>query len=233
MIALDLFCGGGGTALGLIEAGFAVVGIDRVKRHAKVYPGTFICGDALAPPVDLADFDLVWASPPCQAFSFAGIQYRERHLDVVDAVRDLLASHPCTVIENVPLAPIRADLVLTGPMVGLNRIVRRRHFELSWWPGLQSQPVTLPKRMWDSGEALSITTSLACKAHYYARKRNGLSGRVPVAEAREVMGITTAMTARQVGEAVPPPYATYIATAAKAPYGPLFDSTVMERTNAS
>ena len=211
MIALDLFCGGGGAALGLMEAGFDVVGVDRVRRHAKVYPGTFICVDALNPPVDLADFDLVWTSPPCQAFSPITMNHKHKHPDIIETVRRLLMGHPCTVIENVPRAPIRCDLALTGPMVGLNRIVRRRHFELSWWPGLQPQPQTLPRKEWREGRAVTVTTSLCAWSHYYHRKRAGLPGRVPVAEAREVMGITIPMTARQVGEAVPPPFAKYVA----------------------
>ena len=41
LIALNLFCGGGGTALGLIAAGFdTVIGIDLVKP--RDYPDIFI-----------------------------------------------------------------------------------------------------------------------------------------------------------------------------------------------
>lgn len=216
MRALDLFCGGGGAALGLIEVGFDVVGVDLDARHAKVYPGAFVRADATKPPFDPSDFDLVWASPPCQAFSemtpASGTGKRpEDYPDLIPATRELLAGHPATVIENVRSAPIRCDLALTGPMVGLPRIARRRHFELSWWPGLQPQPQTPHRSEWQAGRCLTITKSMAAMSHYYARKRAGLSGRPPIAEAREAMGITTGMTAPQVGEAVPPPYAAYIA----------------------
>ena len=39
--ALDLYYRGGGAAVGLIAAGFEVVGIDN-KDHSKNYPGEFI-----------------------------------------------------------------------------------------------------------------------------------------------------------------------------------------------
>ena len=131
--ALDLFCGGGGVAHGLLQAGFrVVVGIDIEDHHAS-YPGVFLQGDALEAPFDLADFDLIWASPPCQAYSAATRRKRRAgHQQLIDRVRRLLAGHPVTVIENVMGAPLRPDLVLDGLMFGLSRIERRRKFELSW-----------------------------------------------------------------------------------------------------
>lgn len=202
---IDLFCGGGGAALGLIAAGFDVVGIDTNPRHAKVYPGDFICGDALRPPVSLADFDFVWASPPCQAFSQGTPKsQRETHPDLIIPVRTLLAGHPFTVIENVPRAPIRPDIVLTGPMVGLKHILRRRHFEASFL-------CLTPPLRFDTTETVSITKKMCATTHYYRRKAQGLRGQLSVAEASAAMGIPhTRMTRAQIGEAVPPAYAEYI-----------------------
>lgn len=215
MRALDLFCGGGGAAQGLMEAGFRVVGVD-IERH-KNYPGDMIVGDALTPPVDLRDFSLIWASPPCQRWSVAAISRSQeaawRHPDLVAPTRDLLAGHPYTIIENVPRAPIRRDVVLTGPMMGLPRIERRRHFEISWL-SLQPPIQHVPRKAWREGWAVTITKSLSSSSHFYPRRRVGLLGRVPVGEACEAMGISVPMTAAEVGEAVPPPYSRWLAQSA-------------------
>ena len=141
MIALDLFCGGGGAGEGLMRAGFDVVGIDKDDHHES-YPGQFIQGDIHSLPVDPHDFDLVWASPPCQAFSTmsaVGKVYREP-INLIPITREVLKDHAWTIIENVPTAPIRPDIVLTGPMFGLYKIMRKRKFELSFFCLLYTSP---------------------------------------------------------------------------------------------
>jgi DNA (cytosine-5)-methyltransferase 1 len=130
--ALDLFCGAGGAAMGLHRAGFDVVGVD-IKPQPR-YPFPFIRGDALKPPVRLADFDLVWASPPCQHASSAAHRMRQLgkvYPNLIEPTRRMLdgCGRPY-VIENVPQAAVRPDIALEGPMFGL-RLLRRRHFELS------------------------------------------------------------------------------------------------------
>ena len=190
MRALDLFCGGGGAALGMIQAGFDVTGVDINARNAEVYPGYFIHADALEMPKDfIAQFDLVWASPPCQAHSVtAHCRPDYEWPNLIPQTRQLLEGHPRSVIENVPGAPIRQDVVLTGPQVGLPEILRKRVFETSWFPGLQPPPQR------NTG---SITT---VAGHMFS-----------ATEGRRVMGIELAMTRRQLAEAVPPAYAHWIA----------------------
>ena len=212
--ALDLFCGGGGTCLGLQKAGFEVLGIDH-KLH-KNYPGTFIQADAMNPPVELEEFDLVWASPPCQGYSVTSHMRKNKDREypmLIPDVQKMLKGHPMTVIENVPSnhSPMRKDVILTGRSMNLPRIQRTRWFETSFFM-LYPRPLTAPRSDWRRGYMCTITTSMASASHFYPRKRIGLLGNVPVWEAKEVMGIPAEqqMTAREIGEAVPPPYAHYI-----------------------
>lgn len=128
--ALDLFCCAGGAGMGLHRAGFEVVGVD-IENKTR-YPFEFHQADALTFPLD--GFDFIWASPPCQAFTYANnIDAKGKHLNLIPPIRArLAASGAVTCIENVPGAPIRADLVLDGTMFPELRVIRRRHFELNF-----------------------------------------------------------------------------------------------------
>ena len=117
MRLLDLFCGAGGAAMGYHRAGFdEIVGIDIVPQPN--YPFTFVQGDALVPPIDLDAFDLIHASPPCQAYSIAN---RLGHMDAtryprfIEPTRALLAGR-VSVIENVEGAPLVEPYTLCGSM---------------------------------------------------------------------------------------------------------------------
>ena len=224
MKALDLFCCGGGAAEGLMRAGFEVVGIDK-DDHSESYPGTFIQGDIHNLPVNPMDFDLVWASPPCQKFSTMTSMSVAKAKDptnntpnfnLIPITREILKSHPWTIIENVPQAPIRADIVLTGPMFGLYRIMRKRKFELSFFvlqPPVQNRTL---KSIHDSGDFLTITTNgehgIEEKWRQLAR---GLSPKISKRDSMEALGITHDMTTYEIGESIPPVYAHYLALEAK------------------
>jgi hypothetical protein len=123
---LDLFAGAGGAARGYQQAGFDVVGVDiEPQPH---YPFEFHQADAMEYPLD--GFDAVHASPPCQRYIRSGLTAKDgRHPDLLPPIRERLqASGLPWVIENVPGAPMRPDVVLCGSMFGLE-VRRHRWFE--------------------------------------------------------------------------------------------------------
>jgi DNA (cytosine-5)-methyltransferase 1 len=196
-LALDLFCCAGGAATGLHLAGFDVVGID--VRPMPRYPFPFIQADALRPPVDLASFDLIWASPPCQRFS-AGAQWRKsthNHPDLIGPTRAMLdASGVPYVIENVPRAPVRKDLVLRGEMFGL-KVCRERAFELGGW--------------WCMAPTLPFRGSIK-RGDFVTVAGHGGDGSNSLKVWRQAIGIDW-MTKEETAEAIPPPYAEHIGRA--------------------
>ena len=117
--ALDLFCGAGGASIGLAEAGYEVTGVDLEDQPR--YPFHFVKGDALDPPVDPREFDLVWASPPCQAHSaLRNAPNAKPHPDLIGPTRERLIEwgRPW-IIENVEGAPLRDPLMLCCTMFGV------------------------------------------------------------------------------------------------------------------
>ena len=217
-LAIDLFCGGGGACIGLQQAGFEVVGID-IKPHRN-YPGHFIQADITKGlPVDINDFAFGWASPPCQAFSVMKNMrkdktQKERYPNLIPYVRDLFSSHPYTAIENVPKAPIRPDVVLTGQSVGLPYVYRKRIFELSFFMFYPS-PASgfLNQKDVKEGKAISITNGSTSKQQHYRRVAVGLQGKPTTEECKAVMGIPSKYEFKRgvISEAIPPAYSEFIA----------------------
>jgi len=129
---LDLFCGAGGVAMGYHRAGFDVVGVDIEPQPN--YPFEFYRADAFDFPT--TGFDAIHASPPCQAFTYAKVIQGNNHPDLLTPIRSLLQQIGLPwVIENVPGAPMRKDLILCGTQFGLEangfEVRRHRWFELS------------------------------------------------------------------------------------------------------
>jgi len=184
--------------MGYHQAGFTdIVGIDIVPQPN--YPFTFIQADALQPSVDLDGFDLIHASPPCQAYSTSTQMWRDVHTypDLVAPTQTLVADYP-HVIENVPGAPLGYSITVCGSVVGLNRIRRHRHFELSWLmmsPGCDHSQLQEP---------LSVSGHSEHGSGYQQRQLpHGL------AAWREAMEIDW-MTRNELAESIPPAYTKFI-----------------------
>ena len=81
MKLLDLFCGGGGAAVGYHRAGFAdITGVD-IDQHDN-YPFSFVRGDALEYLAAHGHkYDAIHASPPCQVF--VAMADKESHQDLL------------------------------------------------------------------------------------------------------------------------------------------------------
>jgi DNA (cytosine-5)-methyltransferase 1 len=203
-LALDLFCCAGGVSKGLADAGFDVIGVDIEPQTEYVHPGRFVQADALRPPFDLGRFDFIWASPPCQDSSIGSQRWKAEgrvYPKLIEATREMLAAAGVPYcIENVVGAPIRPDLVLTGPMFGL-KTYRRRHFEFghgmfAWQPS--KPPVLGPKT------ADGWFTAAGNGGHGPNRPRMWAEG----------MGVPWMSTKHQIRQAIPPVYAEYVGRAA-------------------
>lgn len=203
MRLLDLFCGAGGAAMGYHRAGFDdVVGVD-LEPQAN-YPFHFIQADALSFLDAMIDgrediaFDLIHASPPCQRWSPS--RHREDHPDFVGPVRERLDILGIPyVIENVPQAPLRKDIVLCGSMFGLE-IRRHRVFETT---------TTLPEppdchHHWDNPKAPFLV------AGHGGGWAPGHKNYYNLAHAKELMEMPWCETRPEVVEAIPPAYTRFI-----------------------
>jgi DNA (cytosine-5)-methyltransferase 1 len=207
--ALDLFCGGGGAAKGLVEAGFEVFGVDA--REQPEYPYEMVVADALDYPFD--GFDFVWASPPCQRFSHA-TRDKSRHQDLIDPIRErLVASGLPYVIENVVGAKkfLRDPVMLCGAMFGLG-VVRHRLFECSW-------PVRAPEHVKHkgsivTGEYVTVAGNGGVPSWTLReRERRGLPRHIPgemtLERWQEAMGIDW-LSRKPLVQAIPPAFSRFI-----------------------
>lgn len=203
--ALDLFCGGGGCSHGLAEAGFEVVGVDSdpkvVKSYTKHPNCEIIISDVMSlDPKWIAEFDFVWASPPCQRFSSMTKRHgtQENHPDLIGPVRDLLEDVGIPyAMENVQGAPLREDALLCGRMFGLDLLYRHRVIEASF----PLEQLTHPPH---GGRYITVTGNTGGVS-----KRDGSVGRGTAAEWREAMGIDW-MPASRLKEAIPPAYSRWV-----------------------
>lgn len=202
MKLLDLFCKAGGAGWGYHLAGFDVVGVDIEPQPN--YPFSFHQMDAVEflRRTDLGMWDVIHASPPCQAYSVTASLHDNEYPELVDVVRDLISSRPY-VIENVVGAPLRNATLLCGSSFGLG-VRRHRLFETS--PVLLGAP---PCAHHLQPEPVDVTGTGGPRLG--PRVGGGGNSRKPrnLEHAREVMGIGW-MTRRELSEAIPPAYTQWI-----------------------
>lgn len=146
---LDLFCCAGGAGEGYRLAGFDVTGVDIVPQPKN--PHRFVLADAIAYLEEHGrNFDAVHASPPCQAFTKAGKQWRKEgrtYPDLIAITRLALERNGKPwVLENVPGAPLRNPILLNGSVFGI-RVHRPRLFETSFQLEQPEVPTMKPVKM--------------------------------------------------------------------------------------
>lgn len=205
-LVLDLYCGAGGAGRGYADAGFEVVGVDIAPQPH--YPFEFHQGDAIEFLLRHGrDFDLIHASPPCQAYMPIRKLVESRwgardYPDLIAPTRQALhqVGRPY-VIENVPGAPLFSPILLCGEMFGL-RVFRHRLFETSFFLLAPPHPRHPRGSTTNSYRGMS---AFACGATHI----NVAGNNFRIADARAAMGIDW-MTISEISQAIPPAYTEFI-----------------------
>ena len=211
---LDLYCKAGGCTRGYVEAGFEVVGVDIEPQPNYLKSGghEFIQADAIEVLQDQAfikSFDIIHASPPCQPYSQSTIQYRQKGVVYRSSLfecRNLMgATGKPYIIENVPGAPMRPDLLLWGTMFKL-KVIRKRVFELGNGLFLMQPIKGMHKGTVKGGDYVQVVGNGQLKTTGGKRVKFGKD----ILDAWSIgMGIDW-MTRDELREAIPPAYTKYI-----------------------
>lgn len=197
---LDAFCGAGGCTKGYQRAGFYVIGVD-IKKQPHYCGDEFFQGDAIEFIREHGhEFDIIHASPPCQAYSeMTAKKYRCNHPDLISSTRDALRrTKKVYIIENVENARglLISPIMLCGSMFGLG-IWRHRYFEI--FP--QISPLTPCCNHLFEPVLITGTTR--------RKPENGGRFEYSAQQCRDASGLFW-MTRREMDEAIPPAYTEYI-----------------------
>ena len=182
--------------MGYSRAGFDVVGVD-INPQPR-YPFEFHQADAMTYPLD--GFDVIHASPPCQAFTAyrrKGHGVGDGYLDLIAATRDRLRGR-VFAIETVAGAPLRQPVQLCGSSFGLD-VRRHRYFETS-------EPMLSPRC--EHGWQLPRFPPATNRTNLRRTVEVGV-WRIPLETQRAAMGIDW-MELTELSQAIPPAYTKYI-----------------------
>lgn len=213
---LDLCCKAGGCSMGYFQAAqdlglrIKITGVDIEDQ--KNYPFKFIKTDALAYlQNNWQKYTHIHCSPPCQMYSASTKQFRNRgkeYADILIPIREIMEKIPLPcVIENVPNAPIRPDVVLKGHIFGL-KVLRKRHFELHNW-FMMSPVIGRHTGSVKEGDFVSVFGKGAFGKVKNCKKPKFLKNTVRETWAY-AMGIDWYMKDTEIAEAIPPAYTRYI-----------------------
>ncbi len=207
MRVLDLFCKAGGATKGLQRAGYHVTGVD-IAPQPNYVGDVFIQADAfeVLRYGDFSEYDIVWASPPCQGRT--AYKRRPNHVKPVDTdgqiarTRALLQARGMPyIIENVPGAPLVNPTTLCGSMFGLD-VRRHRLFETSF--RVEPPHCNHAAQQGSFPPATNRTNRRkTCEVGVW---------RIPLDVQRAAMGIDW-MTLEELSEAIPPAYSEYLGRA--------------------
>lgn len=215
---LDLCCKAGGCSVGYWQAAqdlgvnIEITGVDI--EHQNNYPFNFIQADAIEfIKTNWHNYTHIHASPPCQKYSNASAYMRskgKKYPDIIAEIRTLMNSTGLPgVIENVPTAPVRPDIVLRGDLFGL-KVLRKRHFELiNWWA---MNPILPQKRgtVYD-GDYVSVYGKAGIKKSGNYRAAQPKFKKRTIKETwKFAMGIDWMQKDTELAEAIPPAYTRYI-----------------------
>lgn len=182
--------------MGYRRAGFSVTGVDI--REQPRYPFEFHWDDALDFLADHGKgFDVIHASPPCQAYSTARVIRGYDHPDLVSATRAALAdTGKPWVMENVAGAPMYRTIELCGASFKL-RTYRHRLFESNIDLVAPKHPQHMFK-VAKMGRKPQDNEFMHVVGNFIGAK-----------EARVAMGINW-MARSELSEAIPPAYTEFI-----------------------
>jgi DNA (cytosine-5)-methyltransferase 1 len=192
-------------------AGFNIVGIDVADK--KDYPGMFIQKDfrSISAEYINSTYDAVHFSPPCQAFSCATPkEHHHKHVNFIPEVLDLVSEITIPVIiENVPQAPIRPDIILTGANFGL-KLIRKRIFQLDNWFCLSPQEVHYRKRSVKNGDLITVAGTESHHRNKGCLPYREIGTRTIFQLRKDLMEVGWMNDSHSVREAIPPKYTEFI-----------------------
>jgi len=176
-----------------------------IDNKSQDYPFDYGICDVFNLPLEFFnDFDLIWASPPCQGYMDGNIN-KPDYPRLIEPLRRLLKNTKKPyVIENVQLAPIRQDLMLCGDMFNL-KVIRHRFFEIE---GFHVPRIKHHKH----NGLVALGDYVACYGGSIGNERTRAKYKKIKFTAEDMQkALKIPWTTKNITECIPPDYSEYIA----------------------